>query len=314
MRPSYSTETNQNTRNMADISKIKLPSGNEYYLKDEVARQAITGGISFIVAWNGESVPVPANIPAGVVVTYNGTEYTGTLAANNAQAGAFYLLKRSNAESTDNYSEYVAVGASGAKTWEKLGDVQIDLSSLGALAYKNNVSLIKGAKQSVNALTEISIQAPETTLTEFSTVDVLGAETEFNVTQPTLTVTPSKKKLETTQVPNVTNAGSPSTWGFSMGSGNDAETLIITGANGNAPTLGTPITAATGAISANGAGADIVDGIADATATGTAVNANIEGVVSVNIPSGATTTAPQLSTKDKIVEYIDYDDISIEVV
>ena len=32
---------------MADISKIKLPSGNEYNLKDEVARQAIAGGISF---------------------------------------------------------------------------------------------------------------------------------------------------------------------------------------------------------------------------------------------------------------------------
>lgn len=38
---------------MADISKIKMPSGNTYDIKDAVARQAIAGGVSFIVAWNG---------------------------------------------------------------------------------------------------------------------------------------------------------------------------------------------------------------------------------------------------------------------
>ena len=55
---------------MADISKITLPSGTTYNIKDEVAREAIAGGVSFIVAWDGASTPVPANIPAGVVVTY----------------------------------------------------------------------------------------------------------------------------------------------------------------------------------------------------------------------------------------------------
>ena len=36
---------------MADISKIKLPSGNEYDIKDAVAREMISGGISFIISW-----------------------------------------------------------------------------------------------------------------------------------------------------------------------------------------------------------------------------------------------------------------------
>ena len=57
---------------MPDIDKIKLPSGNVYNIKDSVARQAIAGGMSKIIAWNGASTPVVASIPAGVVVTYNG--------------------------------------------------------------------------------------------------------------------------------------------------------------------------------------------------------------------------------------------------
>ena len=35
---------------MADISKITLPSGHTYEIKDAVARQMISGGVSF--NWN----------------------------------------------------------------------------------------------------------------------------------------------------------------------------------------------------------------------------------------------------------------------
>ena len=47
---------------MADISRITLPSGNTYDIKDAVARQMISGGVSFIIAWDGASTPVPADI------------------------------------------------------------------------------------------------------------------------------------------------------------------------------------------------------------------------------------------------------------
>ena len=51
---------------------------------------------------------------------------------------------------------------------------------------------------------------------------------------------------ETTTVPNVTSVGSASTWSFAMGTGNDEHTLIISGGNGTAPSLGTAKTVATG--------------------------------------------------------------------
>ena len=71
---------------MADISQITLPNGVTYDIKDTVARNMISGGVSFIIAWDGNSTPVPANIPAGVTVTYNGNIYTGTLSANSAES------------------------------------------------------------------------------------------------------------------------------------------------------------------------------------------------------------------------------------
>jgi hypothetical protein len=88
------------------IERITLPSGNTYYIADREIRdvvdalsQTVAGGVAFIVAWDGKSTPIPANIPRGVTVTYNGTAYTGTLSAEttgaqpHAQAGAFYLVK-----------------------------------------------------------------------------------------------------------------------------------------------------------------------------------------------------------------------------
>ena len=116
---------------MADISKITLPSGNTYEIKDATARSIISGGISFIIAWDGNSTPVVADIPYGVTVTYNSTDYTGTLSAEttgsgtHAQAGAFYLVASAtqpSSQTLDKYDEYVPVGTTGSKYWEKIGD------------------------------------------------------------------------------------------------------------------------------------------------------------------------------------------------
>ena len=68
-------------------------------------------------------------------------------------------------------------------------------------------------------------------------------------------------KLVTTSVPNVTSVGSASTWNFSMGTGNDIHTLIITGNNSTTPTLGTSITVATGSLSSSGQGGYVVTGV-----------------------------------------------------
>ena len=268
---------------MAEISKITLPSGNTYEIKDAVARQAIAGGVAFIVAWNGASTPTVANIPAGVVVTYNGNNYTGTLAADSSQAGAFYLV-HSSSTTNDVYDEYVAVGTAGSKTWERLGSSTIDLSDLGALAYKDTVTA----------------SASSVTFSGGTTDKVLGSDATF-----TTTVTPTTSKLVTTTVPNVTGnsdvsipnvtaVGTASTWSFAMGTGDDAETLIISGANSTTPTLGTALSAskvtlgtaktvATGALDANGGGSSVATGITSASTT---TNSKDEVTAVTNIGTG----------------------------
>lgn len=290
---------------MADISKVKLPSGNVYDIKDAVARQAISGGISFVVSWDGASVPVVANIPAGVVVTYNGTDYTGTKAASTAEAGTFYLVK-SSSEALDIYSEYVAIGEVGSKTWEKIGDTAVDLSSLGALAYKDSVTLAKGSGDNVlGEATTFSNSSSSVTFSGQATDKCLGSDATFSTTvTPTTTnikatasgtavgadgtasvvtgyASPSSdtfvksypgatSKLATTTVSNVTSVGSASDWSFAMGTGADAETLIISGGNGTAPTLGTAKTVATGSLSATGGGGTVMTGLGTAS-TGSAM-------------------------------------------
>lgn len=297
---------------MAEISKITLPSGNTYYIKDETARQMIAGGVSFIVAWDGTSAPTVANVPAGVKMTYNGTTYTGTLAAADAQAGAFYLVKSSTqAEALDVYDEYAVVG-SATKSWEKIGDTKLDLSDLGALAYKDNVTLNKG--------TGDNVLGEGTTFTASSSpVSFTGGTTDTFV--KSVSAVTGKKLVTTTipnvtgnadvSIPNVTNAGAASTWNFALGTGTDAETLIISGANGTAPTLGTElsaskvtlgtaITAATGAIESNGTGAAVV--------TDVTVGDSASAVTSVGTATAAAQTIT-VGANDK-VKVAKYDDLS----
>lgn len=147
------------------IEKIKLPSGNSYFVADREIRevvdalsQTIAGGVSYMVAWDGTSAPTPSQIPAGVEVTYDGQTYTGTMSANSAQPGAFYLVKSgTSVDGNDVYDEYVPIGASGSKTWEKIGDTQISLEDI-----VTNVTLTK------------------------DTDTVIGSDATFTVTQPTV--------------------------------------------------------------------------------------------------------------------------------
>lgn len=277
---------------MAEISKITLPSGNTYDIKDATAREMISGGVSFVIAWDGSAAPTVANVPAGVIISYGGTTYTGTLDADDAQTGAFYLVKSSttpSSETLDVYDEYVPVGTTGNKNWEKIGDTQLNLADV---------------------VTDVSLSK--------QTDVVLGEDTTFTGVNPTITVTPSttylgatasgtavgadgtaaaitgfgthstdtfvksvsaetNKNLVTTTVPNVTSAGSASTWSFTMGSGDAAETLIISGANSTAPTLGTAKTVATGETSTSGTG--------DAVVTGVTVGDSAQAITALGTPT-----------------------------
>ena len=74
---------------------------------------------SSITAWDGASTPVPANIPAGVVVTYNNVSYTGTLAASAETMEKAYLVSDGAGQS------YVYItGQSGSSYhWSNAGKI-----------------------------------------------------------------------------------------------------------------------------------------------------------------------------------------------
>ena len=227
--------------NVPVIDRITLPSGNTYYIADREIRdvvdtlsQAIAGGVSFVIAWDGTSAPVVANIPAGVVVTYEGTNYTGTLSTSSAQAGAFYLVKSATQAggALDKYDEYVPVGAEGSKTWEKVGDTQLDLTNV-----VTGVSLTKQTDTVIGTDATFTITQPTVELSTGATagtgiISVATGITSANATgggaawnskdQKTVitsypgvtgsaasSVTPTTKKLATTTVTGVSGSTTP---------------------------------------------------------------------------------------------------------
>lgn len=292
---------------MPDISKVKLPSGNVYDIKDAYARELIAGGITFSVAWDGNSEPVVANIPQGVIVEYNGAAYTGTKLASSGNPGTFYLVK--SGHGVNSYDEYVPANGS----WEKLGTQEVDLSGLGELAYKNVINSYTDRVLGEDTTFSATVTPTTTNIKATASGTAVGANGTANAitgfgAHSTQTFVKSvtaetSNKLVTTTVPNVTSAGSASTWNFAMGTGSDSETLIITGANGSAPTLGTAKTVATGAVASNGAGSAVVTGVtigesaAAITALGTpTTSACLTGVKVTSQPTIALATGATAGT------------------
>lgn len=142
---------------MADISKITLPSGTTYDIKDTVARGMISAGVTFIIAYK-DGTPVAGNIPKNVQVG----GVTGTLEPEDAVAGAFYLVK-SSAENLNLYDQYVVVkpieNDSTSWSWEKVGDTRVDLS---------------------NVVTDVTLNK--------QTGSVIGSNSTFTITQPTISL------------------------------------------------------------------------------------------------------------------------------
>lgn len=341
---------------MAEISRITLPSGNTYDLKDAVARQMIAGGISFILAYTG-GTPVVANIPAGVVIKYQGTDYVGTLVASADTVAKFYLIKSTTqVETLDVYDEYVTIQDGNTYFWEKIGDTALDIGNLGQLAYKDSVTLQKGSGANVlGSGSTFTASSSSVSFTGGTTDKVLGSDATFT-TAVTASVTNIKatatgaavgadgtdsfiksyagatSKLVTASIPNVTgnadvtipnvtgnanvnipnvtNVGSASTWAFVLGTGTDAETLIITGSNSVAPTLGTAliaskvtlgtaltaskvtlgteIKAATGELNNNGGGASIMTGLGAATTASALTGVKVTAQPTISLATGAT--------------------------
>lgn len=175
---------------MADISKITLPSGTTYNIKDEVARQAAGAGVSFVVATDA------ASTPKDVTWDDDGTTITGTLEPSDSTAGAFYLVPATTSGGKDIYAEYITLKDGNTYSWEKIGTTDIDLSNLGDLAYKDNAT---GNYTPEGTVSQPSFTGTSgnvsVTGTPSGSISVGSGTTNYtpagNVSAPTITVTPS---------------------------------------------------------------------------------------------------------------------------
>lgn len=124
---------------MADISKIKLPDGITYDIKDAVARAALGGG-SMVITWpksalasaSAPSTTTRASIPDAAYAYYNNVAASveGSLVAASADKNKFYLVAgvatnpSGSIKGGDFYDEWVAIQDGSSYVWEKVGDTQ----------------------------------------------------------------------------------------------------------------------------------------------------------------------------------------------
>ena len=147
---------------MADISKITLPSGTTYNLKDEVARATAAGGLQF------RGVTTTALTDGASTTTYKINGETDNRTAANGDM-VVYGSKEFIFSTSDN-------------KWHELGDN----TSLKALAYKDNASGSYVSAKSVAVTTK-------TTSNKTAAVSPAGSGTVTytpagSVTAPTISV------------------------------------------------------------------------------------------------------------------------------
>ena len=280
------------------IKKIKLPSGNEYWIADREGREkieqlfeTIAGGVSFVIAWDGNSTPVVANIPAGVQVTYNGTTYTGTMAADDAQPGAFYLVRSATQTSEgpiDVYDEYVPVGSSGSKTWEKIGDTQVDLSNvvLDVTLNKQTANVIGSSATLTTTKLSASVSGGGVTVTPEEVTVVTGYAAPTTDTFVKSVSAETNKNLVTT---SIIPAGS-------------TEVDAITSITDNTQKLATTTVIGVGSTTTTASKATADTSQTTADGTGTASNTNTDWLKGVSVTSeiltiGAATMDTQTTTQ-----------------
>ena len=121
---------------MAEISKITMPSGNVYDIKDATAREAIANlqNIENVLSTDA------ASTPNGVTWNKDGQTITGTLVASEATQKKIYLVLNGGSVDKNTYKEYITIKVDSTYSWEMIGTTETDLSNLGALAYKDTAS------------------------------------------------------------------------------------------------------------------------------------------------------------------------------
>lgn len=205
------------------ISQIQLPGiEGARYVKDIGARQMIAEmtGVVFhrvnvvtAATVDSETVYTSSDTPIGVTWTILAADYstygitgetatsvvvTGTLAPSAAQKSYVYLvpskhIMTSGNQAKDIYDEYVAVEiGTDSWMWEKIGDTDLNIDTLGNLAYKDSVVLSKGSGSTV--------LGKNTTFTNSTSGVTFTGTTDADFVNG---VTPLKEKLVTTSIKGV---------------------------------------------------------------------------------------------------------------
>lgn len=206
---------------MADLSKITLPSGTTYDIKDAGARELIAELLNY-TTYLGVTTTELEDGSTTNPITISGDEVTAT----------------QGCIATYESSEFIFNGTE----WQKFGD----LSALGALAYKNSASGSGTVSVPASFTTTITPAAKDVSVTGTTTGSVSVTKSnvtvskansgdatytpEGNVSAPTISV---KTAGSTTSVTGITSVGSMPTYTVSN------EVLTITG--GSTPTAATAV-------------------------------------------------------------------------
>ena len=135
---------------MPDISKITLPSGTSYDIKDATAREAIANlqNVENILAVDA------ATTPNGITWNNNETTIIGTLTASSQTTKKIYLVPNGNTTDQVNISkEYLTLKVGNTYQWEMIGTTEVDLSNFGNLAYKDSANTTYTPAGTINAPT-----------------------------------------------------------------------------------------------------------------------------------------------------------------
>lgn len=153
---------------MADISKITLPSGTTYNLKDEVARRAQSGAMH----WLGITTTAITDGASTTSIVIDGE--TITVGADDAGGVVGY----------DN-KEFIWSGT----IWQEFGST----GSLGSLAFKNSAS---GAYTPAGSVSAPTVTLATTTVNSITAVGTLP-ELSMSVSNETLNISFSQGSLPT---------------------------------------------------------------------------------------------------------------------
>ena len=165
------------------ISKITLPSGTSYYLKDAEARRKIAA-LGAPTHFLGQTTTALTDGSTANPITIGGQSVT-------AEGGDIVVYSNGEGALQGLTKEFIFDGSE----WLELGD----LSHLGTLAYKNDVTLQKGTGKNVLGTgTSFRASDSEVSFNSSTTTDVIGANATFQATAPTITVTPATTSLGAT--------------------------------------------------------------------------------------------------------------------